>query len=48
MLMTVGQFDRILWISDSETGVKTEKLGGVAGEDECGDDVAGLLQVVYK
>ena len=48
MLMTVGQFDRILWISDSETGVKTEKLGGVAGEDECADDVAGLLQVVYK
>jgi len=47
MLMTVGQFDRILWISDSETGVKAEKLG-VAGEDECGDDVAGLLQAVYK
>ena len=36
-----GQFDRILWISDSETGVKTEKPGGVAGEEgECGDDVA--------
>jgi len=34
-----GQFDRILWISDSETGVKTEKPGGVAGEEgECGDD----------
>ena len=39
-----GQFDRILWISDSETGVKTEKPGGVAGEEgECGDDVAGWL-----
>ena len=39
-----GQFDRILWISDSETGVKTEKSGGVAGEEgECGDDVSGLL-----
>jgi len=23
--------------------VKTEKLGGVAGEGECGDDVAGWL-----
>jgi len=30
--------------SDSEAGVKTEKLGGVAeGEGECGDDVAGWL-----
>jgi len=41
-----GQFDRILWISDSETGVKTEKPGGVAGEEgECGDDdcIVGLL-----
>ena len=26
-----GQLDRILWTSDSEAGVKTEKLGGVAG-----------------
>ena len=24
------QFDRILWISDSEAGVKVEKRGGVA------------------
>jgi len=24
-----GQFDRILWISDSEAGVKVEKTGGV-------------------
>jgi len=33
-----------LYTSDSEAGVKTEKLGGVAeGEDECGDDVAGSL-----
>ena len=39
-----GQLERILWTSDSEAGVKTEKLGGVAeGEGECGDDVAGLL-----
>ena len=39
-----GQLDRILWTSGSEAGVKTEKLGGVAGgEGECGDDVAGLL-----
>ena len=30
--------------SDSEAGVKIEKLGGVAGgESECGDDVAGWL-----
>ena len=36
--------DKILWTSDSEAGLKTEKLGGVAGgEGECGDDVAGLL-----
>jgi len=26
-----GQLDRILWTSDSEVGVKTEKSGGVAG-----------------
>ena len=39
-----GQLDRILWTSDSEARVKTEKSGGVAGgEGECGDDVAGLL-----
>ena len=39
-----GQLDRILWTSDSEARVKTEKLGGVArGEGECGDGVAGLL-----
>ena len=38
-----GQLDRILWTSDSEAGVKTEKSGGVAGgEGECGDDVLGL------
>jgi len=39
-----GQLDSILWTSDSEAGLKTEKSGGVAGgEGECGDDVAGLL-----
>ena len=38
------QLDKILWTSDSEAGLKTEKLGGVAGgEGECGDNVAGLL-----
>ena len=26
-----GQLERILWTSDSEAGVKTEKLVGVAG-----------------
>jgi len=39
-----GQLYRILWTSDSEAGVKTEKSGGVPrGEGECGDDVVGLL-----
>jgi len=39
-----GQLDRILWTSDSEAGLKTEKSGGEAGgEGECGDDVVGLL-----
>jgi len=26
-----GQLERILWTSDTGAGVKTEKLGGVAG-----------------
>ena len=39
-----GQLDRILWTSDSEAGMKTEKSGGVVGgEGECGDDVAVWL-----
>ena len=39
-----GQLDRILWTSDSDAGVKTEKSRGVpGGEGECGDDVVGLL-----
>ena len=39
-----GQLDRILWISDSEAGVKVEKTGGVAeGEGRCGEVVVGLL-----
>ena len=39
-----GQFDRILWISDSEAGVKVEKTGGVAeGEGRWGEVVVGLL-----
>jgi len=39
-----GQLYRILWTSDSEAEVKTEKSGGVpGGESECGDDVVGLL-----
>jgi len=38
------QFDRILWISNSEAVVKVEKSGGVVeGEGRCGDDVVGLL-----
>jgi len=41
---SIACLDRILWTSDSEAGVKTEKSGGVAGiEGECGDDVAGWL-----
>jgi len=39
-----GQLNRMLWISDSKAGVKTEKSGGVAGgEDECGDVVAARV-----
>jgi len=38
------QLERILWISDSEAGLKVEKSGGVVeGEGECGDDVVWLL-----
>jgi len=38
------QFDRILWISNSEAVVKVEKSGGVVdGEGRCGEDVVGLL-----
>ena len=38
------QFDRIIWISDSEAGVKVEKTGGVAeGECRCVEVVIGLL-----
>ena len=40
----LGQFERTLWISDSETGLKVEKSGGVVeGEGEYGDDVVWLL-----
>ena len=40
----LGQFERTLWISDSEAGLKAEKSGGVVeGEGECGDDVVLLL-----
>ena len=41
----LGQFDRTLWISDSEAGLKVEKSGGVEEEVsvECGDDVMWLL-----
>jgi len=39
-----GQFDRILWISDSDAGVKVEKTGGVTeGEGRCENVVVGLL-----
>ena len=39
-----GQLERILWISDSEAGVKVEKTGDVAGgEGRCGEVVVGLL-----
>ena len=32
----LGQFERTLWISDSEAGLKVEKSGGVVeGEGEC-------------
>ena len=36
---TVEYLYKILEISDSETGLKVEKSGGVFGEEgECGDD----------
>ena len=38
-----GQSESILRISDSVTGVKEEKLGGVSGEGRSGDDEVGLL-----
>ena len=38
------QFDRIVWISDSEVGEKDEKSRGIAvGDSKCGDDVMGFL-----
>ena len=41
---SLGHSRRILRISDSETGVKEEKLGGVSGgEGRSGDDEVGLL-----
>jgi len=44
-----GQLYRILWISDSEAGVKTEKSGGVpGGEGECRDDVVWLRLLVRQ
>ena len=40
----LGQLKRILDISDSDTGLKEEKLvGSVGGEGECGDEVEVLL-----
>ena len=40
----LGQMKRILDISDSEAGLKEEKLkGSVGGEGECGDEVEVLL-----
>jgi len=41
----LGQLDRILRISNSETGLKEEKSGGVVGEEgKCGDDVLRLQE----
>jgi len=40
----LGQFEKILKISNSEAGMKEEKSAGVAGgEDKWGDDVVGLV-----
>jgi len=36
-----GQFDRILWISDSEAGVKVEKTRSAEGEGRCGEVLVG-------
>jgi len=44
-----GQFDRILWISDSEAGVKVEKTGGDAeGEGRCEVGVASKRQTKFR
>ena len=41
----LGQLDRILRISDSETGLKEENSGCVVGEEgECEEDVLGLQE----
>ena len=40
----LGQFERTLWNSHSEAGLKVEKSGGVVeGACECGDDMVWLL-----
>jgi len=40
----LGQLKKILDISDSDAGLKDEKLeGSVGGEGECGDEVEVLL-----
>jgi len=40
----LGQLKRILDITDSDAGLKEEKLeGSVGGEDKCGDEVEVLL-----
>ena len=40
----LGQFNKILEISDSEAALKMEKSGGVFGEEgKCGDDDVELL-----
>ena len=40
----LGQLKRILDISDSDAGLKEEKLeGSVGGEGECGYEVEALL-----
>jgi len=38
----LGQLEIILWIADSEAGVKSGVAGG-EGEGTCGNDAEGLL-----
>jgi len=38
-----GQFDRILWISDSEAGAKVDKTGVAEGEGRRGEVVVRFL-----
>jgi len=43
-----GSLKKILWISDSEAGMKGEKAGGVVGVDAMWCNVFALLPPYYQ